>query len=196
MSQPIVADARTRYLEEYVNDGGDTFYISVGMIALGLEIETRARMSERLGDALFESSLQEQIASTLRDLLNSVGIADQVHDEYMRQVNRLNPQPPKTSTSGPGVSQPRSGASSLADAVARTAASSAGAGRPLSPESSHSADGQQEADRTTSPWELDEELELPSEGLIEYADGADRSRVRSSDAQELSYGDEGRMDEE
>jgi hypothetical protein len=136
MDEPVVVDARQRYLHEFwaaerrkthmeMGPSVTRRNISVGMIALGLEIETRARLSERLGDVAFEMSDAKHVASTLRDLLRTVGIADQVRDEYDRQVRSL-----IADDAVPASSQPRSGASSLAGAAQLAALASAAFAQP------------------------------------------------------------------
>jgi len=55
------------------------------MIAVGLELEMQARVSEQVGGALLDDSLALTVASALRSTLQSVRIADEV-DATMREL--------------------------------------------------------------------------------------------------------------
>lgn len=81
---PIVVDAHQRFLSGY--EPLMDHPLSVGMIALGLVVETHARLAERLGDDAFESRIGSHVASSLRNALDAVGMRDDVLIEYDRQV--------------------------------------------------------------------------------------------------------------
>lgn len=85
----IITNAQHRYLPT-VDVTPDT---KRGMIALGLEMETTARTSERFGHLFSDSQLAHHVADELRALLKRVGIYDDVIDEYSRMVNALHPSP-------------------------------------------------------------------------------------------------------
>jgi len=204
---PVVVDARNRYLQRY----GPTFQSSFhcGQVALGLELETRARIVEGVGSSAFEVSVATHIASTLRDLLSVVGIRDDVLDEYERQVRDIRTYGADdaadsiwTPASGaePDVSQPDSASS---DAPAPALHND----DPQTPSSVETAVTRARllADADASSLVVDNEtsleapfsvLELTSEGEVRVSPAERISRERSTFDRELPYGDEGRMDEE
>lgn len=90
MDEPIVVDAHQRYLaqQRHLSRGEGTE--RMGMIAVGLAIETHARIAERFGDDAFDERIGSHIAASLRNALDTVGIRDFVLDEYARQVASAN----------------------------------------------------------------------------------------------------------
>ena len=200
---PVVVDARTRYLQRY----GPTFASSFhcGMIALGIELETRARIVEGVGSSAFEVSVATHIASTLRDLLSVVGIRDQVDQEYSQQVKDLYAAGDLQSLGmfGHLASSP---ASSLTDSdasgpVADDASQHRAPGNLASALDRASrldaADVSWRAAGSGLSWQvLLSDPELTIEGWEEVESGVYISREQSTADQELPYGDEGRMDEE
>jgi hypothetical protein len=61
-----------------------------GMIALGMEIEMQARVSEQIGGALLDESFRLQVASALRACLTSAQISlevDSMIDDLIRRVD-------------------------------------------------------------------------------------------------------------
>jgi len=91
MDVPIVIDAHQRYLNQYPLLGRKG--ITVGMLALGLAVETHARIAERLGDDVFEVRIGSHVASSLRNALDVLGIRENVLSIYDDQVKMIRDQP-------------------------------------------------------------------------------------------------------
>lgn len=98
----IVKDAHDRYLHadaiaKHRTSAGFDNGLICGTLRVGLLIETHARIYERFGGVTIDESLNDSVSSSLRALLTDLGIADEVHREYERQVDelrRVNPHLP------------------------------------------------------------------------------------------------------
>jgi hypothetical protein len=198
--QPIVVDARSQYLqtlkhrlygEDYFREG-----INCGLIALGLELETRARMIERVGDIAFEVSVATHVASALRNALDEVGIRDQVLERYDEMVKAL-----ATDAHGGAPASSRSSTASYDDEPSPHEAADRQAPGPLDV----ALDRLAVLDAADASWPMaggDLTLwaylappGLTIEGYEELSTGVYTPRERSSADQEQPYGDEGKMDE-
>jgi len=80
-----------------------------GMIALGLELETYARICEDVSGALVDELIKHTVANALRATLQSVGIADEVASCYESLLERQ-----QATSYGGAVVEPRSASSHVA----------------------------------------------------------------------------------
>ena len=158
-----------------------------GMIALGCELETHARLCEDVGGVLLDDSLQSHVASALRATLQAVMIADDVTMTYNQLVK---------SESDSYVERAYE-LQDTADAE-RPVAPPPSASRAVPPRDGLSVDNAASlpaVDRKTSLQERLGDFEPTTEQLRAHYGEEHRSHAESIADQELPYGDEGRMDE-
>jgi hypothetical protein len=77
----IIHDAHTTYLKQMGQITDRSTLISVGLL-----IETHARIFERVRGTTLDDRDQSLCASALRNVLDALGMRDDVLDEYARQV--------------------------------------------------------------------------------------------------------------
>jgi len=149
LEQPILKDPIMEYRAMLgMREGSDAddreTWFHRGMLAMGLVLETHARMHESVRGIELEDTHNSTVASALRSAVQSAGIANEVESTYDKLIERrrlseqetevVRPPSLRTDDAWPGASQHgsvSSGALWPGEAeLARRSASSAAAGSP------------------------------------------------------------------